>query len=278
MINLILFELSKIFRKWRTYIGFIAIGLLVPVVIIALSIEGQNFMNFALKNIKDSFMFVGNLINGYLISYFILQTLAIHIPFLIVLVGGDVLAGEATVGTYRMLLIRPVSRFQVLASKFIAGLVYTNLLILFMAVLSLGLGSMVFGTGELIVLKSKVYIFASDDVFWRFILAYGYATLSMTTVFALSFFFSSLVENAIGPIVATMAVIIVFLILSSINIDFFKSLRPYMFTYHMNNWRLFFSDPVDYSKVFNSVLVLGGHIVGLYGITHYLFVKRDILS
>ena len=278
MINLVWLELQKIFRKIRTYIGFIAIGVVTPIVQIALSIEGEKYINFATQNLKQSFVFVGNLLNGYLIANIILQALFIQIPFLIVLVGGDLLAGEATAGTYRMLLTRPVSRFKVITAKFIAGIVYTNLLILWLAVLSLGVSVLFFGTGELIVLRDKIYIFAENDVLWRFILAYGFATLSMTTVMALSFLFSSLVENAIGPIVATMAVIIIFIIVSALPIQFLENIKPFLFINHMNEWRAFMVDPVDYGHVITSGLVLLGHIVGFYLITLYLFIKKDILS
>lgn len=278
MINLIWLELQKIFRKIRTYIGFIAIGVITPIVQIALSVEGEKYINFATQNLKQSFVFVGNLLNGYLIANIILQALFIQIPFLIVLVGGDLLAGEATAGTYRMLLTRPVSRIKVITAKFVAGIIYTNLLILWLAVLSLGISVLFFGTGELIVLRDKIYIFAENDVLWRFLFAYGYATLSMTTVMALSFLFSSLVENAIGPIVATMAVIIIFLIISALPIEFLANIKPYLFINHMNEWRAFMVDPVDYGQVINSGLVLIAHILGLYSITTYLFIKKDILS
>lgn len=278
MIKLVWLELQKIFRKIRTYIGFIAIGIIVPIVQVALYLEGEKYINFATQNLQQSFLFVGNLLNGYLIANIVLQSLFIQIPFLIVLVGGDLLAGEATAGTYRMLLTRPLSRFKLITSKFIAGIIYTNLLILWLAVLSLGISVLFFGTGELLVLKDKIYIFAENDVLWRFIFAYGYATLSMTTVMALSFLFSSLVENAIGPIVATMAVIIIFLIISALPIESLEFVKPYLFINHINEWRAFMSDPVDYGNVMTSGLVLLGHILGLYFITLYLFIKKDILS
>ncbi|MBU2492428.1 MAG: ABC transporter permease [Bacteroidetes bacterium] len=278
MIKLVWLELQKIFRKIRTYIGFIAIGIIIPIVQVALYLEGEKYINFATQNLQQSFLFVGNLLNGYLIANIVLQSLFIQIPFLIVLVGGDLLAGEATAGTYRMLLTRPLSRFKLITSKFIAGIIYTNLLILWLAVLSLGISVLFFGTGELLVLKDKIYIFAENDVLWRFIFAYGYATLSMTTVMALSFLFSSLVENAIGPIVATMAVIIIFLIISALPIESLEYIKPYLFINHINEWRAFMSDPVDYGKVMTSGLVLLGHILGLYFITLYLFIKKDILS
>jgi len=279
MLTVINIELYKIFRKWRTYIGFMAIGALVPIIQIAMMFEGERSLDFMTRNLQQSFIFVGNLLNGYLVSYIILNMLVIHIPFLVTLVAGDLLAGEATAGTYRLLITRPISRLKLVTAKFIAGVIYTNLLVLFLAVISLGLGYFIFGFGELIVIKSNsVIIFAREDVFWRFILGYGFASLSMLVVTSLAFLFSSLVENAIGPIMTTMAIIIVFVIISAINIEFFQTLRPYMFTTYMNSWRLFFDDPVDYSEILKSMGILAGHVCALFGITVYLFSRKDILT
>ena len=279
MITMVRIELYKIFKKWRTYIGFIAIGVLVPIIQIAMLYEGENSINFVTREIRESFVFVGNLLNTYFISYIVLNAIAVHIPFLITLVAADLLAGEATAGTYRLLVPRPVSRMKIVTSKFFAGTIYTNLLILWMAIISLGLGFIIFGVGELIVLKSDtVIIFEKSDVLWRFILAYGYASLGMMVVCSLAFLFSSLVENAIGPIISTMAVIIVFIIVSAINIDLFQAIRPYLFTSHILKWREFFNDPVDTFEIIKSVLILVGHIVLFFSLTAFIFRKKDILS
>jgi len=278
MITLIWVELQKIFKKWRTYIGFIAIGVLTLIVQVALYYTGEKFLNFEMKGLSDSFVFTGNLFNGYLVANLVLQGLFVHIPFLIVLVGGDLLAGEATAGTYRMLLTRPVSRLEVISAKFLAGIIYTGLLLFWLALISLGGSLLIFGGGELLVMKSKLIIFASNDILWRFASAYAYAALSMSTVFAYSFFFSSLVENAIGPIVATMALIIILLILSAIPVDFLQNIQPYFFTSHMIKWNGFFDDVVNYKEIFNSVWILLAHITGLFVITSIIFIKKDILS
>ena len=277
--SLISIELSKIFRKWRTYIGFLAIAILVPIIQIAMLVEGEKSINFMTRNLQQSFIFVGNLLNGYLISYAILNALVVHIPFLITLVAGDLLAGEATAGTYRILVTRPVSRFKIVLSKFLAGLIYTNLLVLWLAIMSLAIGILVFGIGELIVIKNvNILILARNDVFWRFLLAYGFAALSMTVVLSLTFLFSSLVENAIGPIVSTMAIIIVFVIISALDIEFFQSIRPYLFTNYMQSWRSFFDDPIDFQDLYKSAAVLIGHVIFFFGMTVYIFNKKDILS
>jgi ABC-2 type transport system permease protein len=279
MIKVISIELYKIFKKWRTYIGFIAIALLVPLIQVAMLIEGERSLDFMTRNLQQSFVFVGNLLNGYLISYIILNTLAVHIPFLVALVAGDLLAGEATAGTYRLLVSRPVSRMKLVTSKFFAGIIYTFLLVFWLSILSLGLGLLIFSVGELIVIKPEnVIIFARDDVLWRFLLAYGFAVLSMSVVASLAFLFSSLVENAIGPIITTMAVIIVFIIISAINIEFFQNIKPYLFTNYILSWRLFFDDPIDTGEIIKSVSILLGHIVVFFGLAAFIFKKKDILS
>lgn len=277
--TLVRIELLKIFRKWRTYIGFIAIGILVPLLHLAMYLEGQNSIDFVTRNLRDSFILVGNLLNGYWISYIILNALTIHIPFLITLVAGDLLAGEATAGTYRILITRPISRMQIVIAKFLSGLVYTGTLILFLAIMSLVIGLIIFGSGELIVASGQsIIIFEKSDILWRFLLGYSFAILSMMVVCSLAIFFSSLVENAIGPIVATMAVIIIFIILSAFDVEILRELKPYLFTNYMMYWREFFNSPLDFSVIIKAVSVLGGHIVLFFAATSYIFSKKDILS
>jgi ABC-2 type transport system permease protein len=279
MFDLIKIELYKIFKKWRTYIGFIALGILVPLIHIAMFIEGNRTIDFMTRNIQESFVFVGNLLNTYLISYIILTSLAIHIPFLITLVAGDLLAGEATAGTYRILLTRPISRTKLLLVKYISGVIYANLLILWLAFLSLGIGYLIFGAGELLIIDGQmIIIFERSDVLWRFALAYGYATFAMTTVASLAFLFSSLVENAIGPIISTMAIIIVLVILSAIQVDFFQDIKPYFFTTHIMAWRLFFEDPLDRQEIIKSTFNLIIHIVIFFSLALFIFKKKDILT
>ncbi|MHB1686782.1 MAG: ABC transporter permease [Ignavibacteriaceae bacterium] len=279
MIGLIRIELYKIFRKWRTYIGFIAIAVLVSVIQVAMMVEGQRSLNFMTHNLQQSFILVGNLLNGYLVSHLILNTLVIHIPFLITLVAGDLLAGEATAGTYRLLITRPVSRLNIVTSKFLAGIIYTCLIILCLAVVSLGLGMIIFGAGDLLVVQNgTIIVFSKSDVLWRFLLAYSFAALSMGVVASLAFLFSSLVENAIGPIITTMAIIIIFIIISGIDIDIFRTIKPYLFTNYMNGWRLFFDDPVDYKEIIKDSLILLAHIIVFFGSAAFIFQKKDILT
>jgi len=279
MITLIQIELYKIFKKWRTYIGFMAIGVLVPVIHIAMYFSGSHTLNSMTENLQSSFIIVGNLLNGYFVSYFIMMSLVIHIPFLITLVSGDLLAGEASAGTYRMLVTRPISRTQIITSKFLAGIIYTTLLIIWLAFTSLVLGSIILGTGELLVANSQgIIVFTKDDILWRFLCAYAFAALSMSVVASLAFLFSALVENAIGPIITTMAVIIVFLILSAIPVEFIKSIKPFLFTDYLLDWMLMFKDPIDIMEIIKSVAILFSHVIVFYFLALFIFNRKDILT
>jgi ABC-2 type transport system permease protein len=145
--------------------------------------------------------------------------------------------------------------------------------------MSLIVGLIIFGSGELIVANSQsIIIFEKSDILWRFLLAYGFAILSMMVVCSLAILFSSLVENAIGPIVSTMAVIIIFIVLSAFDVEILRDIKPYLFTNYMLDWREFFNDPLDFTEVTKSVMVLSGHIILFFAATSIIFHKKDILS
>lgn len=272
-------ELFKIFKKPRTYIAFAAIAAIIFLIQLALYADGKTYLSFVLQSLESTFTINGTILNGYFICYFILQTLLVHVPLLIALVAGDIVAGEANMGTLRLLLTKPVSRTQLMLSKFAAVTIYTLLLLVFMAILSLVISLFVFGTGDLIILKSsQVVVLDNGDVLWRYFAAFGFAALAMITVASLAFLLSIFAENSIGPIVSTMSIIIVLTILTTMDIPFFNAMKPYLFTNHMLNWKGFFENPVDYREVLKSAVVLLMHICFFVSLAILIFRKKDILS
>jgi ABC-2 type transport system permease protein len=209
----------------------------------------------------------------------ILQTLLIHVPLLIALIGGDMIAGEANLGTLRLLISKPISRSGIMLSKFLATMIYTLMLLLWMAVLSLVLSIVIFGTSDLMIFKStQIFILDESDVMWRYFAAFGFAAIAMTSVAALSFLLSLFAENSIGPIVSTMSIVIVFTILTTMDLPLFNTLKPFLFTSHMLGWKGFFDDPVNYPSVLKSAAILVLHIVFFVGLAIGLFKRKDILS
>jgi ABC-2 type transport system permease protein len=278
MWKLISIELYKIFSKPRTYIGFGAIIVIVLAIEFGILFEGDMMVGMIMQNIRERFIFEGNIINQYLVAYVILNTLWIHVPILVALVTGDLLAGEANSGTFRLILTRPISRVQLVLSKFIAGWIYSILLVVVMALLSIGLGQILFGPGDLVVITNKVNIFSSGDVLWRFAGAYAYGILSMTTVTALSFLLSALADNSIGPIIGTIALIIGITIISTVGASLLGPVNQFLFTSYLPSWQLFFHTDDGMARLGHAILIQGTYIIGFLGFTIWYFRKKDILS
>jgi ABC-2 type transport system permease protein len=112
----------------------------------------------------------------------------------------------------------------------------------------------------------------------------------MSTVAALGFLLSLFANNSIGPIVATMSIIVFLTILSTLNIPLFSYVKPYLFTTHMIGWKEFFDIKVNASnealsgtiqhpmRIVQSALVLLTHIVLFLLVSIWVFRKKDILS
>ncbi len=278
MNKLVLIELYKIFTKPRTYIGFGAVFLIVVAIQLGFYFTGDELLDFVIQNLKESFIFEGKLINAYTVSYIVLTSLWIHIPILIALVTGDLIAGESNGGTFRLILTRPVSRTKLLFAKFFAGWTYIVMVIILMISLSVGLGAILFGPGDLLILKGSVNIFKADDALWRFGLAYGYGILSMTVVASLSLMLSAFAENSIGPIIGTFAIIMGLTIISTLGFSFLRPVIPYLFTTYLPSWQLFFDYELDSVKIAKAVIADLVYIFIFLSITFYYFRKKDILS
>ena len=276
MYNLIQFELVKIFRKPRTYISFLVVFLIIIAFFFGMYYEGEKLISFVTQNLEANFQLEGKIINVYLLSYLLMNILWIHIPILICLVTGDLIAGEASKGTLRLIMTRPYSRFQIYLSKYIAGFIYTIMLILFMFLLSFGLGALLFGEGDLIVIRKLINIFSSDDVIWRFGYAYGFGILSMLVVASLSFMISSFTKNAIGPIVGTIAILIGLNVITALGMSLLSPIAPYLFNVHFAKWQYFFDFDIEWNKLYQAIIVQLVYIFLFFFIGFYNFNKKDI--
>jgi ABC-2 type transport system permease protein len=275
------FETYKTFSRWRTYISFCALASVVIVSEVVMKLSASEILYRMMKIFQKDFLISGNVLNGWFITAFIMNSLHIHIPFLITLVAGDMVSGEATSGTVRLLLIRPPSRSKIITAKYLTALFYTAGLVLFFAGTCTFLGLGLFGTGDLIVHhygKFGIVLIPEAQIPLRMLLAFAAAVWSMTVVASLAFLFSALAENSVGPIIGTMAVVIVFLAFGNLPLDFFRSLSPYLFTTYMNFWQRTLDVPISWGSIARSAIILGLHNIGLFLIALIIYRRKDIKS
>ena len=296
MLKLLRIELFKIFRRPRTYIAFGAVAAIVLLVQVGLKFDGKSYLDLIMNSVKDTFEvsdeFKTMILNGYFICFAILNILLVQMPLLIALISGDAIAGEANMGTLRLSLTKPISRTQYMLVKFAASLVYTLMLLVWFALLAL-LGSiLLFGTNDMVVFRSSgLEIIKDHDILWRYVAAFGYAAVALTTVSALAFLLSVFAENSIGPIIATMSIVIVLTILSEMNIPIYDhSIKPYLFTSHMVAWKGFFyvkgteggatinGSIENLPAIMRSLSILLVYIFVFVSSAVWVFRRKDILS
>ena len=270
-------ELIKIALKPRSYLGLAAITALVGIILFALHVDGMSMISFVTSSFEQTLRFEGKVLNGNLVAFIILQMLIVHIPLLVALVTGDLVSGEAAMGTLRMLATKPISRASLLLSKFLAGGIYTLLIVVWLGILAVVVGRGWFGTGDMMVLNSDgLVILQEADIVWRYVGAFCVAFLALLSISSLSICLSCFSNNSIGPIVSTMAIILLFTIIGTLDVPVFDPIKPLLLTTHMAAWRSFFEDPVPWDVVRTSVYVLSGHIIAFISISIIAFTKKDI--
>ncbi len=270
-------EIIKTIRRPRSFIGFIVVAFICLMLQAAFKSDGKEIISFITGQLENTFSIQGKVLNGNLICFILLQTLIIQMPLLVALVTGDLVSGEVSSGTIRFLLTRPASRTKILMAKWIAGIVYTFLLLLFLGVIALFLSRAIFGVGDLFHITSEgIIILKAGDLNWRFAGAFCIAFLSLAVVATLANFLSTILDNSITPIVATMAIVIIFTIIGMFDLPSFDIIQPYLFTTHMISWKSMFEDPLPVQEIIRSCVILLAHIVLLLGASIYIFNRKDI--
>jgi ABC-2 type transport system permease protein len=290
--RLLQIELYKIFRRPRTFIAFAVITVIILLVQIAMKFGGGEYVGLVMSGLNSTFDAPPEqVLNGYFVCFIILNLLLIHVPILVALIAGDMISGEANTGTLRLLLSKPVGRLQLLNVKFLAAVIYTLALLVWVAILSLLLSIVLFGTNQLFVARGgEVNILSSSDILWRYVAAFVFAAIGLITVAALAFMFSTFADNSIGPIVACVCVIIIFTILTQLQIPFYdETIKPWLFTTHMLGWKGFFyvkgeqgvtvaGSVENLPAIIKSCLILLSYSLIFLAVAAWHFKRKNILS
>ena len=152
-------ELTKLFARPRTFIGFGMFLLVETLVVIGASRpRPREMFRHAIEQ------------NGYgFASYFSGLTLGLQMVMWTVfllgglylaLVAGDVVSKEVEDGTMRMILCRPAPRWRIGLLKYLACVVYTFALAFFIGLSALAVGTIYRGVGGLFAVAPMEQVFA----------------------------------------------------------------------------------------------------------------------
>ena len=125
-------------------------------------------------------------------------------------------------------------------------------------IISLGLALILFGSGDLIVAFNGLQIIPETDLLWRFVAAFGYAFLAMSTFAILSVTVSFFTRKSLVAILITLGVIVISTLLQTLAASLFVGWEFFLITYHFTQWQLFFYSEIDWISLLNSAFWLIG--------------------
>jgi len=200
-------ELRKLLLRPRTWISVLMLCLLPTVVAVFLAVtgigprpgQGPTFLAAVLSN--------GQLYPAAALGI----VLPIFLPIAVSVVAGESIAGEASTGTLRYLVARPVGRTRILVAKLVAVTVFTLLAVVAVAGTGYVSGVTLLGANELAATTTTTVSgtpLDSRQLTVRTVLMVLYIGLSMLGVAAVSMFLSTLTDSPLAAALGGLGVLV----------------------------------------------------------------------
>lgn len=210
--------------------------------------------------------------------YVPLAALTVLIPFMLpmaaAMVGGYMIAGEAELGTLRIVLLRPVRRESVLLAKWLAALFYLAFGAALMLASGLIFGAAFFGLHPMVTLSGTTVGVAHG--LGLTLLVYLFGLAAMACLVSLAVLFSTLTDSSLTALIATIVVYIVIQVL--ISFSYFDWLAPYVFPTYFGDFINLFRDPIAWRPMGKAMLVFALWSAGLTVAAGLVFRRKDVLS
>ncbi|MEW6732840.1 MAG: ABC transporter permease [Acidobacteriota bacterium] len=283
MLTQLRIELIKLLRSKSFYLSFIALAGFVTLMLWGFysyaerKSGGQAVAQFRYTYESKSYF------NGLTFSlYSVTFSFSLLMPIFVAMTAGAQIAGEARMGTLRMLCLRPISRVSLFLAKFLVVVLHTYLLMAFFITLNLLVGLYFIGWGNLELFPGPLNLvdepgrILRDEALWRFVYASFSSSWALLVVAAIAIFFSVLLDNSVMAVVATLAIYIMLYIIG--RVEFFEHLRPYFFTTDMDFWRDVFKPVIPWRSLYHYGSICGVYIFGLLLAAVAIFERKDITS
>ena len=196
-----------------------------------------------------------------------------------IIIAAGIVAGEFNSGTIKLLLIRPLKRWKILVSKYLAVLLFAldALIILFIA--SFIVGGIVYGFSG----ASQPYLGFRDgnvieiNMLWHIFTTYAYACVNLLMMVTFAFMISTVFRNnslAVG--------ISLFLLFTGNALVGFLSQHSWVkYILFANTNLMVYVDGAPVAKGMTmtfSLLVLAAYFIGFNVISWLVFSKRDVAA
>ena len=232
--------------------------------------------------------------------------LPVFLPVAVAVVAGDSIAGEASAGTLRYLLARPVGRTKLLVAKLVSVITFTLAAVIAVTVTAYAIGVLILGpsrasavgfapgqssgsiapgaggaptaglqAGAAITSLSGTPL-TTLQLVERVLGAMAFITVSMLGVAAIAIFLSTLTDSALGAALGALATLIASEIL--VTLEPASAVAPYLPTRYWLAWIDFFRQPIFWRDIQRGFAIQLVYVVVFLGAAWANFATRDITT
>jgi ABC-2 type transport system permease protein len=263
-------ELRVMFTRRRTWAMLAAVAMIPILLAIAVALtseqlapgEGPPFLDRVTQN---------GLFTGFTAT---LLALPLFLPLTVAVVAGDTIAGEASLGTLRYLLIAPVGRLRLLVVKYLGTVVFALAATFTLMIAGAIIGSILFPIGPVTLLSGDVI--SLGESIWRMALVAIYTAISMTGILAIGLFISTLTTVPVGAMAATVVLTGVSQILD--NLPQVEWMHEWLFTHYWLDFADLLRQPIELGSMAQNSLLQLGYIAVFGALAYSRFTTKDILS
>ncbi len=261
-------ELALVFRRRRTWAMLGALAL-VPVLIavaVRLTTDGSS----------GGPAFLGDITNNGLFVAFTALTVSIplFLPLTVGVVSGDTVAGEASHGTIRYLLVAPTGRLRFVLVKYAGAVAFCLAATLLVVLVGAAVGALLFPIGPVTLLSGTQV--GGWSYAGRAVLLALYVTLSMLGLAAIGLFASTLTTVPVGAMAATVVLAGVSQVLDQLpQLDW---LHPFLFSHRWLGFGDLLRDPISFDSFGSNAVLQLGYVAVFGALAYGRFATKDVLS
>ena len=281
MFALTRFEIKKMVALRRSWVGFLTIVLINGLFALGFYLQNRRHGNTQVHGMRERL--VNEFINAFAYTQVILSPcMFLLFPMILGIIGSHLLAGEMEVGSLRMVLCRSVSRWEVVAAKFVALCGYSGVMLVALLPVSYGVSAclfkpmgdvIIFGQG-MFLLPKGIIVLPQDQALTRIYLSYLLAWPMLASVSAMALMFSLLTRHVSAAAILTTAVYFCSYIVCGIPL--LSAIHPFMPTRYLPFFRYALMPEIPWNTIGLHAVWTAGFTVAFLGIAVGTFNLQDL--
>ncbi|CAM2814536.1 ABC-2 type transport system permease protein [Flavobacterium succinicans] len=275
MWQLIKIEWYKLFKQKRTYWALGAIVIIEAMVLVGAYFQGTDIIELLLENLRKSFYFKGNLLNGNLMVYLLLNTLWFHLPLILMILVSGMITTEYKDKTLQAIFLQPVSKLKFITAKYLVAIQLTIVVLLFLAFTSIVFSNAIFGHGDLIVYLESLNFFTDAIAKQRILLAFVSGGFSMLFYTVVSMTLALVIKEATATWIASSFFLVFTNLLLKIDLSS-TFLNQWFYVKLIDSWQYFFYPEIAWNQVYFNTILLFIYTLITAVLGGYLFIRKDL--